>query len=146
MSSASRAERAIASADAWQIALVAGAGRRHARGLVPPLETVARAAAPVPDDTTCVADADRLAGTLVVRNRRPGDRLRALGLAGHTTLKRLFSARGVPRHERSDHPVVACGDEVLWVPDCGRSDGALVGPATTRCLVIRVIRTPNESA
>lgn len=138
--------RAIAAAGAWQIALSPNETVETPGGWSLRLETVPRGEAPAPDDVTCVADADRLGDALVVRNRRIGDRLRALGLAGHTTLKRLFSARGVPRHERSDHPVVACGDEVLWVPGCGRSDAALVGPTTVRCHVIRVNRTANESA
>lgn len=139
-------ERVTASADLWQIPLSADHPVTTPGGWSLHLATVPRADAPSPDDATCVADADQLTGALVVRNRRPGDRLRALGLAGHTTLKRLFSARGIPRHERGDHPVIACGDEVLWVPGCGRSDAALVGPDTVRCHVVRAKRTPNESA
>lgn len=139
-------ERATAAREAWQIALSAGAAVTTPGGWSLRFETVPRAEAPAPDDATCVADADRLSGALVVRNRRLGDRLRAVGLAGHTTLKRLFSARGIPRHERGDHPVVVCGDEVLWVPGGGRSDAALIGPDTVRCHVIRAKRTPNESA
>ncbi len=138
--------RAIATPEAWQIALVPGGTVETPGGWSLDLETVPRAEAPPPDDTTWVADADRLERPLFVRNRRIGDRLRALGLTGHATLKRLFSARGVPRHERNDHPVVVCDDEVLWVPGCGRSDAALVGPTTVRCHVIRAKRTPNESA
>lgn len=140
------AERDGGSGIAWELALAAGQAVDTPGGWTLRLDTLGRAAAPPPDAVTCVADADRVDHPLVVRNRRPGDRLRALGLAGHTSLKRLFSARAVPRHRRSDHPIVACGDDVLWIPDCGRSDGALVGPETTRCHVIRVIRTPNESA
>lgn len=138
--------RAIASPDAWQIALPPTGAVDTPGGWSLHCATVPRAEAPAPDDVTCVADADDLGNTLVVRNRRIGDRLQALGLSGHTSLKRLFSARRVPRHERGDHPVVACGDEVLWVPACGRSDIALIGPTTTRCLVLRAKRTANESA
>lgn len=138
--------RTIAPPGAWQIALAPDETVETPGGWSLHLETVPRGEAPAPDDATCVADADGLGDALVVRNRRIGDRLRALGLAGHTTLKRLFSARGVPRQERADHPVVACGDEVLWVPGCGRSDAALIGPTTVRCHVIRAKRTANESA
>lgn len=138
-------ERAT-SGDSWQIALAADAAVTTPGGWSLRFETVPRIDAPAPDDATFVADADRMNGVLVVRNRRPGDRLRALGLAGHTTLKRLFSARGIPRHERGDHPVVVSGEEVVWVPGGGRSDAALIGPDTVRCHVIRAKRTPNESA
>jgi tRNA(Ile)-lysidine synthetase-like protein len=71
---------------------------------------------------------------------------RQLGLDGHTSIKRLFSSRRVPRHLRDDHPLVLCDGEVLWVPGCARSDRGLIGPATSRCYVIRLIRRPNESA
>ncbi len=140
------ADREAESGVAWELALTAGQAVDTPGGWTLRLDTVARASAPTPGGTTWIADADLVVGPIVVRNRRPGDRLRALGLAGHTTLKRLFSARAIPRHRRGDHPVVACGADVLWVPECGRSDDALVGPETTRCHVIRAIRTPNESA
>jgi tRNA(Ile)-lysidine synthase len=130
----------------WQLPLIPGHDVDTPGGWCLRLETTARDEAPDPDDSICVADADHVGQTLVVRNRRSGDRLRALGLAGHTSLKRLFSARRIPRSRRGDHPIVTCDGEPLWVPGCGRSDRALVGPATTRCHVIRVIRRPNESA
>jgi tRNA(Ile)-lysidine synthase len=97
------------------------------------------------DDAICVLDPDRV-GSLEVRNRQPGDRLRPHGLAGHTSLKRLLNARAVPRRLRPDYPLVIADGEVLWVPGCARSDRALVGAATTRWYVIRLTRTPNESA
>ena len=99
-----------------------------------------------PGDAVCVIDADLVGETFIVRNRRPGDRLRSLGLGGHASIKRLFSSRRVPRHLRDDHPLVVCDGEVLWVPGCGRSDRGLQGPATSRCYVIRLIRRPSESA
>jgi tRNA(Ile)-lysidine synthase len=103
-------------------------------------------AAIAPSDTACVLDADQVGSGFVVRNRRPGDRLRSLGLGGHTSIKRLFSSRRIPRHRRDDHPLVVCDGEVVWVPGCGRSERGLVGPATSRCYVILLIRRPKESA
>ncbi|MCC6848214.1 MAG: tRNA lysidine(34) synthetase TilS [Deltaproteobacteria bacterium] len=100
----------------------------------------------MPGHRVCVVDADALAGGLAVRNRRAGDAIRLHGLGGHTSLKRLFASRRIPRRLRADHPVVVCGDVVLWVPDCGRSEVALVGPATTRRWVIRASGGPRESA
>ncbi len=128
----------------WQLALVPGAdletpGGWSLRLLESPPAGV------TPSDDVCVLDADRV-GTLAVRNRRPGDRMRLLGLDGHTSLKRLFAARTVPRHLRANHPVVIGDGEVLWVPGRARSDLALVGPTTSRCWVIRLVRRPNESA
>jgi tRNA(Ile)-lysidine synthase len=110
------------------------------------LASISPESAGPPDLATCLVDADRVRGPFVVRNRRPGDRLRAHGLGGSTSLKRLFSSRHVPRHLRADHPIVVCDGEVLWVPGCGRSERGLVDSATTRCWVLRVIRSPSESA
>jgi tRNA(Ile)-lysidine synthase len=130
----------------WELPLVPGEDLATPGGWRLHLAASARAAAPAPSDDVCVVDADLVPGPFVVRNRRTGDRLQALGLAGHTSIKRLLSARHVPRHLRKDHPLLVTEAAVLWVPGCGRSDRGLVGPATERCWVIRVVRRPNESA
>jgi tRNA(Ile)-lysidine synthase len=130
----------------WETALVADADVETPGGWRLSVTAATPDAAPRPNDATCVVDADRVGATLMVRNRRPGDRLRAHGLGGHTSLKRLMSSRHVSRDLRDDHPVVVCDGEVLWVPGCGRSEAGLVGPTTVRCWVIRAIRSPNESA
>lgn len=130
----------------WQHALAPGVtvetpgGWRLTLGEATPDEAL------VPSHRLCLLDADALPGGLVVRNRRPGDTMRLHGLGGRTSLKRLFASRRVPRCARGDHPVVVCGEEVLWVPDCGRSETALVGPATTRRWLIRAQPSANESA
>jgi tRNA(Ile)-lysidine synthase len=130
----------------WERPLVAGTDVETPGGWRISLTAATPGAAPRPDDATCLVDADRVGATFTVRNRRRGDRLRAHGLGGHTSLKRLMSSRHVPRHLRDDHPVVACDGDVLWVPGCGRSETGLVGPTTIRCWIIRAIRSPNESA
>ncbi|PYQ48644.1 MAG: tRNA lysidine(34) synthetase TilS [Acidobacteria bacterium] len=50
---------------------------------------------------------------LVVRTRRPGDRVRAGGR--DLSLKRFLMDRRVPAHERGALPLIAAGDRVLWV-------------------------------
>ena len=100
----------------------------------------------MPGPRLCLVDAGALPGALAVRNRRPGDVIRLHGLGGRTSLKRLFASRRVPRRERADHPVVVCDQEVLWVPDCGRSETALVEDATTRRWVLRAHRHPKVVA
>ena len=96
-------------------------------------------------DDVCLLDADALPSPLTVRNRRPGDRLRLLGLGGHASIKRLFITRGVPRARRAEYPIVLAGDEIVWVPRCGRAAYALVGAATRRVLVLRVEAAPGAS-
>ena len=93
-----------------------------------------------PGEAVCVLDAAQVPPVLTVRNRRPGDRIRPLGLAGRTTIKRLLIARRVPRLLRGTYPLLVCGEEIVWVPGCARSARALVSADTCRRLVVRVER------
>ncbi len=70
--------------------------------------------------------------SLLVRNRRPGDRLHPLGGAGRRKLQDLFVDRKVPRLERDAVPIVTdAGGEILWVAGVALSE---------RCRV----RTPGD--
>jgi len=51
---------------------------------------------------------------LVVRTRRPGDRVRASGR--DMSLKRFLMDARVPARDRGSLPLLAAGDRVLWVP------------------------------
>ncbi|MBI3769028.1 MAG: tRNA lysidine(34) synthetase TilS [Deltaproteobacteria bacterium] len=95
-----------------------------------------------PGDDLCVLDADAVSGPLVVRTRRPGDRMRLLGLDGHTSIKRLFITRRVPQALRAGYPLVLDGNAIVWVPRCGRGEGALVAAGTRRVLVLRLEAAP----
>jgi len=130
----------------WEEELVPGQDRVTPGGWTLRLSECPRPETSAPSDDTCIIDAETVRGPFLVRNRRTGDYLSALGLGGRTSIKRLFSSRHVPRVLRDDHPLVTTDGEVLWVPGCGRSERGLVGPATTRCWVIRLIQRPNEYA
>lgn len=61
--------------------------------------------------------ADGLAGPLGVRNWRPGDAFRPLGLGGRKKLQDVFVDRKIPRADRSRLPlVVDHEDRIVWVP------------------------------
>jgi len=60
-------------------------------------------------------DADRLPDPLLVRTRRPGDRLRPLGMGGSQKVSDLMINRKVPRAERDVHPILAGNGEIVWV-------------------------------
>lgn len=77
-------------------------------------------------------------GELRMRNFRPGDRLRPLGMAGHKKLKDLFIDLKVPRSRRRALPLLLAGEEILWVPGCARSDFARVEPDTGAVWRVRV--------
>jgi len=66
---------------------------------------------------TLAVEADQF--PLLLRGRLPGDRVRTP--AGMRTLKRLFTDRRVPRHERARVAVLAdARGRVLWVPGLAR--------------------------
>ena len=99
----------------------------------------AREDAPAGGTWTAVFDADVVARTeesLVLRTRRPGDRLRPFGLGGRRRkLQDLLVDGGVPQPVRDSLALLAqAGGEILWVPGPGgrRADLAPVGPGTRR--------------
>jgi tRNA(Ile)-lysidine synthase len=53
-------------------------------------------------------------GPLVVRTRRPGDRVRAKGR--DMSLKKFLMERRVPADARAGLPLLTAGSRVLWVP------------------------------
>ncbi len=85
-----------------------------------------------------VLDADRVPLVLTVRSRRPGDRLRPLGLGGEKKLQDLFVDAKVPRRLRDRVPVVAAGDRIAWVVGHRVAGDFAAGPGTVRRLVLRV--------
>ena len=77
-------------------------------------------------------------GTLRLRNFRPGDRFRPLGMTGHKKLKDLFIDRKVPRSRRRTLPLLLAGEEILWVPGCARSDFAKLDADTRTVWRVRL--------
>lgn len=81
---------------------------------------------------------ERWAGRgLVLRTRRPGDRVRLR--VGTRKLQDLLVDLRVPRWERDRLPLVAATDgEVLWVVGYRVADAARPAPDAARCLRVRV--------
>jgi tRNA(Ile)-lysidine synthase len=63
-----------------------------------------------------ISDARRAGASLVIRSRRPGDRMRPHGLNGSVKVQDVLVDLKVPRAERDRIPVVTCRDEIIWVP------------------------------
>jgi len=85
-------------------------------------------------------DWTRVVPPLVVRTRRPGDRLRPLGLRGSKKLQDLFVDGKVPREERERTPVVTDQQGILWVPGFRVDERGRVGDATQAVLALTVHR------
>jgi len=83
-------------------------------------------------------DADELGGPLVVRARRPGDRLVPFG-GGERRLKTLLIDAKVPRWDRGRVPVVQSGAEIAWVGNLRRGAAAPVTRQTRRVLELALV-------
>ncbi len=90
-------------------------------------------------------DADALGprDDLVLRTRRPGDRIQPLGAPGEKTLKKFLIDRKVPRLQRNRTLLLARGKEVLWVGNVAVSDTVKVSARTQRFLHLRIQPLPG---
>ncbi|HIC95925.1 TPA: tRNA lysidine(34) synthetase TilS, partial [Candidatus Bipolaricaulota bacterium] len=88
------------------------------------------------DPLKAVINRDRIDGPLSVRNWRPGDRFRPLGMEGTKKLQDLFIDEKVPREERSRIPLVCDRQGIIWVVGLRLSDDYKVREETERALRI----------
>ncbi|MEK0317728.1 tRNA lysidine(34) synthetase TilS [Cohnella sp. 56] len=73
-------------------------------------------------------DESELSMPLVVRSRRPGDRIDLLGLKGSKKVQDIFIDAKVPRSRRDLLPLLADGSgRILWLPGLRRSRHAMPG-------------------
>ncbi|MCC7417016.1 MAG: tRNA lysidine(34) synthetase TilS [Acidobacteria bacterium] len=86
-----------------------------------------------------IVRADRCAGPLTVRGRRPGDRFRPVGLGGRKKLQDLFVDRRVPRGERDRVPlVVDAADRIVWVAGYGIDEAFRVSDPSQAVLILKL--------
>jgi tRNA(Ile)-lysidine synthase len=83
-------------------------------------------------------DASELTYPLVVRNRRPGDRIQVLGLNGSKKVQDMFVDEKISPSERELYPLLfdAAG-RLLWIPGIRRSNHALTESHTKDVFFIR---------
>ena len=78
-----------------------------------PMELITRSG----DGLRVCLDADSLPAPLELRPPRPGDRLRPLGLQGHSLkLSDLFVNAKLPARARPRWPLLCSGQTIIWVP------------------------------
>jgi tRNA(Ile)-lysidine synthase len=69
------------------------------------------------DKSDGILDAASLGDTVLVRPWQHGDRMKPLGMQGHSkSLQDIFTDRKVPRESRSQLPVVVSQGEIAWIP------------------------------
>jgi tRNA(Ile)-lysidine synthase len=85
-------------------------------------------------------DAGAIQGALVVRSRRPGDRLRPLGLGGEKKLQDIFVDAKVPREDREGVPVIADERGIVWVAGHCIDERVAMTAKTRRVIQLRARR------
>jgi tRNA(Ile)-lysidine synthase len=75
-------------------------------------------------------DADVLGNQVIVRTRRPGDRLSFTHAPGTKKLQDLLVDAKIPRRERDRIPVLETAEFIAWVPGFGVDRRASAGPDT----------------
>jgi tRNA(Ile)-lysidine synthase len=83
-------------------------------------------------------DADLVQLPLVVATRRPGDRMRPLGLRQAKRLQDILVDAHVPRHLRDALAVVSDREEIVWIPGVTVAESKRVTPATRRQLHLEI--------
>ena len=83
-------------------------------------------------------DADLVQLPLVVGTRRPGDRMRPLGLRQAKRLQDILVDAHVPRHLRDTLPVVSDREEIVWIPGVTVAESKRVTTATRRQLHLEI--------
>jgi tRNA(Ile)-lysidine synthase len=88
-------------------------------------------------------DWQRCAGSLVLRNWRPGDQFHRKGRPAAEKIKTLFQEFRVPLWERRRWPVIARGGSILWTRRFGVASDFAAGPGSGRILVVREVTESN---
>ena len=86
-----------------------------------------------------VVDADSMAGEVIVRHRRDGDRIAPLGLGGTRKLKDYFCDLGIPPAQRDKKLLLTAQGEIVWIIGHAVSANAAVTDRTTRWIQIEVL-------
>ncbi|MBQ8207399.1 MAG: tRNA lysidine(34) synthetase TilS [Clostridia bacterium] len=71
--------------------------------------------------TQVIIQSDKINGSLRVRCRRSGDKIRSAGMS--KDIRKLFSAHRIPLSERAGYPIICDDDGILWIPNVALRDG-----------------------
>jgi len=83
---------------------------------------------------------DKLPPGLVVRSRRSGDVFQPLGAPGHKKLNEYFTDQKVPVAKRDMVPLVAAGNEIIWVIGQRLGELARIDESTRKVVVLTASR------
>jgi tRNA(Ile)-lysidine synthetase-like protein len=85
-------------------------------------------------------DADLVQLPLTVGSRKPGDRMRPLGMSTPKRLQDILVDARIPRHLRDSLAIVSDREEIVWVPGVTVAESKRVTPKTRRQLHLEIVR------
>jgi tRNA(Ile)-lysidine synthase len=91
------------------------------------------------EGTVAFFDQDRVSFPLVVRNVRPGDRFRPLGMDGTQKVKKYFINNKVERTRRAKCPILLCGDRIIWLAGYRINESVKIVPGTRNVLKVELL-------
>ncbi|MBW2238971.1 MAG: tRNA lysidine(34) synthetase TilS [Deltaproteobacteria bacterium] len=83
-------------------------------------------------------DKDTLSFPMVVRNYRPGDVFRPMGMDGTQKLKKFFIDKKVPRNERIKCPILLSREKIIWVVGHRADESVKMTPSTRNVLKVEL--------
>ena len=83
-------------------------------------------------------DYDKIKGNLSIRYRKDGDYIIPLGMRGRKKLKDYFIDKKVPRDRRDEIPLIALGQEILWIVGFTINDNYKIDNYTNKILKIEL--------
>jgi len=78
-----------------------------------------------------------LPGVLTVRSKAPGDRY---GGSGHRKVKKMLIDQKIPSAKRPALPMVALGNDVIWIPGFRPARAYEARPESDGCIMVEVER------
>ncbi|SKA95447.1 tRNA(Ile)-lysidine synthase [Caloramator quimbayensis] len=86
-------------------------------------------------------DYDKIKDKLCIRNRRDGDYMYPKGMEGRKKIKDIFIDKKIPREVREKIPLIALGNEILWIPKIRDTRNYKIDENTKRILEIKIKRS-----
>ena len=86
-------------------------------------------------------DAEKVAGTLLIRTRRKGDRFSPLGMEGHSMgVTDFMINEKIPRQTRSQWPLITSHGSVIWIPGHRLAHAVRITAATDKLYFLSLDR------
>ena len=83
-------------------------------------------------------DYDKISENVILRYRKDGDYLIISGRGDRKRLKKYFTDSKIPLEKRDNIPVIACGNEILWILGYRTGEGARITRTTRKLLKMEI--------